>query len=64
MVCIFIKVGRHINDEERMIRIDFRGQSSKDKVLPHQSGGDVTPKSNRPPFSTNDRFVMNLLFTC
>ena len=35
IVCIFIKVSRHINDEERMIRIDFRGQSSNDKVLPH-----------------------------
>ena len=35
IVCIFIKIGRHINDEERMIRIDFRGQSSKDKVLSH-----------------------------
>ena len=34
-MCIFIKVGRHINDEERMIRIHFRGQSSNDKVLPH-----------------------------
>ena len=29
------KVARHINDGERMICIDFRGQSSNDKVLPH-----------------------------
>ena len=35
IVCVFIKVSRHITDEERMIHIDFRGQSSNDKVLPH-----------------------------
>ena len=43
-MCIFIQVGRLINDEEKTIRIDFRGLSSKDKFLTHLSGarGDVT----------------------
>ena len=32
VVCIFIKLGRHVHYDERMNPIDFRGQKSKAKV--------------------------------
>ena len=33
--CVYLHQSWQIYDEERIIRIDFRGQSSNDKVLPH-----------------------------
>ena len=32
VACFFIKLGRHVNRDERMIPIDFGGQRSKVKV--------------------------------
>ena len=57
-MCFFIKLGRHVNQGERMSPIDFGGQNSKVKVTMHIYGNKlVNTIETLPSYISSSNFA-------
>ena len=57
VVCLFIKLGRHVHYDERMNPIDFGGQRSKVKVTIDIYGNKLVDKIETKPLCASPSYL-------